>query len=337
MKTNKIPRADNIDILKACCAFLVICIHAPFLGAFGEYFTVLARSAVPIFFMITGYFYSDTVQKNRERKQIKKIFVLTVEANLIFLLWDLFMWIICEKNVAVFFQNTFTIKNLVKFFFLNESPLSGHLWYLGAILYVLVIVLVADKFKGRKLLYYITPVLLLGDLLLGKYSIIVFHKEFPYIIVRNFLFVGVPYFCIGCLIRELNEKGNLSRHEKILVPLILLFFMTSLFEHFILVKLNMNATRDHYISTTFLAISIFIYTLLNRGQTKLLLNPMAMIGKRYSTGLYIIHPIFIEVLDVAAGNIGILGGVYRYIAPIIVYISTLCFLIITDNIKKIKT
>ena len=54
MKT--ILRADNFDILKSICAFLVICIHVPFPGAFGECVTTAARIAVPVFFMITGYF-----------------------------------------------------------------------------------------------------------------------------------------------------------------------------------------------------------------------------------------------------------------------------------------
>lgn len=42
-------RAGYVDILKALCAFLVVCIHAPFPGIVGDYFTALSRVAVPIF------------------------------------------------------------------------------------------------------------------------------------------------------------------------------------------------------------------------------------------------------------------------------------------------
>ena len=56
-------RADNIDILKATCAFLIVCIHVPFPGVIGKYFTALTRIAVPVFFMITGYFYFDVEEK----------------------------------------------------------------------------------------------------------------------------------------------------------------------------------------------------------------------------------------------------------------------------------
>ncbi|WP_442863929.1 hypothetical protein [Blautia sp. KLE_1732_HM_1032] len=45
---------------------MIVCIHAPFPGKFGAYFTTLTRVAVPIFFMITGYFYG-------KRKIIRRI------------------------------------------------------------------------------------------------------------------------------------------------------------------------------------------------------------------------------------------------------------------------
>lgn len=63
----KFERQDAFDILKAVCAFLIVCIHIPFPGAAGAYFTALTRIAVPIFFMITGYFYSDVVRRGKEK------------------------------------------------------------------------------------------------------------------------------------------------------------------------------------------------------------------------------------------------------------------------------
>lgn len=82
-------RADNIDILKAICAFLIVCIHVPFPGKEGPYFTALTRIAVPIFFMITGYFYSDVVAQHKEKRQIMKIFYLVIEANMFYFIWNI--------------------------------------------------------------------------------------------------------------------------------------------------------------------------------------------------------------------------------------------------------
>ena len=220
----------------------------------------------------------------------------------------------------------FTGKKIIEFLALNESPLAGHLWYLGAILYVLVIVLLVDKPNCRKLLYYLTPVLLIADLAFGKYSLLIFHQEFPYILVRNFLCVGIPYFCIGNLIREkrCSEKWN----RKMLQVLIVVFTITSLAERFVLVSAGLNATRDHYLSTTFLAICLFVYALKSNWHNK----ELTVIGRKYSTWLYIIHPIFITVFSIVTGKLGI-KSIYRCVAPIVVYCATLVFLIILQKVK----
>lgn len=320
-------RADNIDIMKAICAFLIICIHTPFPGEVGAYFTVLTRIAVPIFFMITGYFYSNTVAKHREKQQIKKISVLLLEANLLFLLWNIALIILKRESIAIYIRSIFNGKNILKFLFLNESPLAVHLWYLGAILYVLVIVLMVDKLNCRKLLYYLTPVLLIVDLVFGKYSLLIFHREFPYILVRNFLCVGIPYFCIGNLIGEYNvsEKWN----KKTLQVLIVVFVTTSLAERFILVNAGLNTTRDHYISTTLLAICIFVYVLKSNWSSK----GLSAIGRKYATWLYIVHPIFITIFAMVTGKLGI-KSVYKCVAPIVVYCAALVFLIIIQKAQN---
>ena len=60
---------------------------------------------------------------------------------------------------------------------------------------------------------------------------------------------------------------------------------------------------------------------------------MAIIGHKYSTWLYILHPIFITCIGAVMNKIG-LYEVYRYVAPIVVYISTLVFLVIVDKVKN---
>ena len=312
--------------MKAILTFLIVCIHVPFFGRAGAYFTALARVAVPVFFIITGYFYSDTVARHKEKQQIKKILCLAVEANILFFVWNVILGILRRKSIRFYIQSIFTGKSILKFLVLNESPLAGHLWYLGAILYVLIIVFLMDKFNCRKILYYLTPVLLIADLLFGKYSLLVLHREFPYILVRNFLCVGIPYFCIGNLISEKQCSEN--RDKKFFQILIVFFVIASLAERLFLVNAGLNATRDHYISTTFLSLCLFVYTLKSNWHNK----GLAVIGRRYSTWLYIMHPIFITVFAIITDKLGI-AGIYRYVAPIVVYCATIVFLIILQKVK----
>ena len=184
-------RNGSLDALKTICAFLVICIHIPFPGIVGEIITPLARIAVPIFFMITGYFYNK--EDKKQFKQMKKIIILIILSNLLYFIPN----IVTTENMS----NIFSVKKCLEFIIFNESPFASHLWYLNALLYVLIIVYFADKLKIRKFLYYVIPILLIIDLILGKYSILLFGQQFSYIIVRNFLFVRITIL--------FNRKFNL--------------------------------------------------------------------------------------------------------------------------------
>lgn len=90
-----------------------------------------------------------------------------------------------------------SFKQWVFFLIFNENPFAGHLWYLGAYLYVLLIMVAVDKYNLWKYMLWFTPLLLMGDLVLGKYSLLLLGKEYPFVYVRNFLFVGIPYFMLG--------------------------------------------------------------------------------------------------------------------------------------------
>lgn len=147
-QTSKYHRFTGFDILKFLCAFLIVCIHSPFPGMIGEYFTALTRIAVPIFFMITGFYYSDIEWRDRTIEQIKKIFILVVEANLLYLLWKCFYAVASGDGLIPYIEEILTEKCIAKFVILNESPFNGHLWYLGAILYVLLIVESLRRFGG---------------------------------------------------------------------------------------------------------------------------------------------------------------------------------------------
>lgn len=324
-------RYNSVDKLKMLCSFLVVCIHAPFPEEAGKYFEALTRIAVPIFFIISGYFY---IQASVS-KQIKKLLMLMLTANLLYFVWKTSLSIL-NGNIIEYWADIFTVSNIIKFLLLNETHFQSHLWYLGAILYVIVIVSIIFKWnevKGKRLLFIITPFLLVGDLVLGKYSLIFFNREFPYILVRNWLFVGIPYFSIGIWLRENNNfiQAKLkNRGKQKLVLLIILTVNTTLLERFILVSLNLNAARDHYISTTFLAIAVFLYFVLYVSQKE---NVISLLGKKDSGWIYILHPIFITLMASLVKSIG-MDRIYLYIQPILVFLITAAFIELINS-KKI--
>lgn len=189
-------RNHVIDLLKFTCAILVVFLHTK--SAYHDALTPITRCAVPCFFMISGYllFNGYNIGKERLKKNTINILKLTIWSTLLFAIVREFLSL---KDGVLYLP---TSKQWSDFLLFNQNPFVFHLWYLSAYLYVLLIVSIFDKYNKWQILFYFIPVLLLGDLILGKYSLVLLNKEFPYVWVRNFLFVGLPYFSLGAWIKK---------------------------------------------------------------------------------------------------------------------------------------
>ena len=157
-------RKIGLDILKIISAFLVICIHAPFEGEVGKYFIVISRCAVPIFFMITGFFYNNQMSDAKVNKQILKILKLCIISNIFYFIFKLFLCSIDNSDYSTLFKSTINKNVLINLFIFNESPIYGHLWYMNSLLYVLIIMKFINKYKLMKYTYFVTPILLVMSL-----------------------------------------------------------------------------------------------------------------------------------------------------------------------------
>ena len=324
-------RLYSFDKLKAVCAFLIVLIHSPFPGEYGEYITALTRIAVPIFLMISGFFYNPKTIN----QQIKKMVMLVVEANFFYFVWQTMLQLI-NGNLVDYYRDVFTIKNIMRFLFLNETHFGYHLWYLGAALYAMIAIdFFEKKGLGRRIVILI-PILLICDLIFGKYSLVVFGKEFDIVYVRNWIFVGIPFYYCGILIRKYYPfiQGLPKRNVNKTVWLVLLFTVTTIIERYILIYNNMNGTRDQYFSTTFLAISVMFFAITCVRNNK---NIFAIIGEKYSLGIYIIHPIILAILGVLVKKLS-LGSVFMVVKPILIYVLSAIVIWLLSNAKnRIKT
>lgn len=265
--------------------------------------------------MISGYFYN----QESGMKQIRKVAILFVEANLIYCVWSYFYGAVSGIFPVISFDT------LLKFVFLNESPFSGHLWYLGAVLYTQIVIYFLEKWQLKRAIYMTIPILLLTDIVFGKYSILLFGREFDYLLVRNWLFVGIPFFSIGMLMNE--KKLRIGWWG---IPV---FTLTTILERFLLVRNGLNAARDQYISTIFLSISVLSFALEYKGSIN---NWLAQIGNRLSAWIYIIHPIFITCFTFIASRIGI-QKVWGYVGAVFVFVISVVFVYIgAEMIREIK-
>ena len=331
-----VKRFDNLDFLKCICAFLIVCIHGYFPGEIGIFIKAFSRFAVPVFFMITGFFYTDTKKNNKQKKQIIKIAKLTIISNIaFFIFYSLFN--LLKGDLSDYIQKSFTIKNFIKLIVINESPFGYHLWYLGAILYVLIIAYLLDKIKLEKIMYLVVPLLLICNFVFGAYSNFFFHKDFDYLLVRNFIFIGLPHFYIGMYIRKIyDSKKLIFVRRNLLVTMSIIFSASIIAELLFLKSLNGTMVKSHYISTTCLAVVIFILAITDRQYNGSIYNHIVSIGRNYSTLIYIIHPIWIVILNYIIAKIG-MYKIYYSVRPFAVFIMTLLSIWIYNKIIKFKS
>lgn len=327
-------RVYGLDILKALCAFCVIIIHAPFFGKIDDYIDALCRIAVPVFFLITGYFYTDAQRQKRELAQIKKIFLLCFFSYVLYFLWGLFLACL-SGQIKPFFIQIIRMKSLLKFFVFNEPPFFEHLWYLSAILYVLILVYFLNRVfpkDSSKILLIVTPFLLLVNLLFGNYSLLLLQRGYPCIFTRNFLCVGIPYFTIGFFLRKHRKViAEFRAKRAFLVSLTLFFALTAILEVYLLKRFGLLAEKEHYISTIFLSILVFsVFTSPYwNGKMPFLYH----IGRKYSTYIYIFHPIVITILNAIARRLPA-NKYYTYYRPAAVYFISILISILYVRVQS---
>lgn len=315
-------RNRNLDLLKVACSFMVICIHASFLGMPGEVTLALSRIAVPLFFMITGYYYTCTKERNRQGKQLRKIFGLFLGANLLYFLWFLIQNWYEKLPILTELRKQFTLKSIGHFLALNYSFIGGHLWYLGAILYVLLIIWLFEKKWSRRKLYPVVPILFLANLVFGAYAPVIFGHEIHYHYTRNFLFTGLPYFLLGDMLYtfkiELKPKKSLI--------LSLASAGAILAERYLLWKINPDIVQDHLFFSIPCASFVFLFALQqNCSRNNWLIRMLCFIGRNLSTNIYILHLMVISVFYMVMPYVTDLlspSVVLYYIKPFVIFVST---------------
>ncbi len=309
LKKVTLTRNYSVDTLKLLCAFLVVLIHVP--SDWKAAVLPLTRVAVPIFFMISGYFiYTDDCKKfdTKLKKTFTKILLITC---LGFTFYSINALLFDSVSLSDLFSDTQStpLESAIKLFLFNY-PVENFLilWYLLAFLYTLAVFIVANRFITFKLLLPIIIILL-------TITSIVTYLEYPLTdtysnyLVMNWLLFGIPFFSIGIYVRQ---KSNYLLHinKNILFFAIALFIITTYIES-TLAPIN----YELYISSILLGVSLFLASL-NIHQRKD--NFLSICGRKYSALIYLIHTLLINKLFSILAVSGLLN-----LAPVINFIISL--------------
>ena len=212
-------RNRTLDMVKAICAYAVVLLHVHFPGSAGIIANVLARFAVPVFFMVSGYFCfrGDDTEFIRTGKKIRHVLKLMLVAFPVCCLWEMIQNHIDGASQKEWLEALVSGEHIRQFLlYNNSSQVKWHLWFLPALLYCYLLFALAARFRICKQAYVLIPVLLLIHFGMEEFSTFLFpEKHFRVMQFRNYLFTGFPFFYVGTSDTQTSGKaGSLVCRKK---------------------------------------------------------------------------------------------------------------------------
>lgn len=218
-----------VSVIKLISTSFVVFIHAPFPGNFGRVMDCMSRFAVPLMFIISGY-YSYHAAIRTIKKRLRKIFLLTLFSNLLYFVWNCYdKKMIHHESVRDYIHGVFNFETLSHFLFTGDNPLSAHLWYLTTLILIYVVFLMITKFWKRvedvsyKPVYILAACSFMFQIAEGIKAQSV-GIDIHYLMYRYFLFFGFPFFSFGLFLHEygkrINERYNITLVHVLLMILI---------------------------------------------------------------------------------------------------------------------
>ena len=316
MKEKQINRCLNF--IKAICCIGVVYSHSPFPNKLGMIVSYFVKFAVPVFFMISGYFsyYED---KNERCKRIPKKIIHILKLLIISELVYGIAYFMSNKSLPVYNFGEIIFKIFIGTFF------NGTLWFLYALIWSYVLLYVIYKSGKEKFFCYLAPIVLILHVICR--FLMKMGDNYNYAYFRNFLLFGLPFVLMGVFIRCKNEKiKNMFTNKMCIIGIII-------GEAIMVAEWLITKTAlDIYIGTIIYSFFIFVFAVKN--PSKYVNEKIEFIGKNLSMYVYVIHifAISFTITYICKNNI------MKYFVPFIsIIVSIVMAYIIYVIIKKITS
>jgi len=300
--------------LKAFAAFAVVYIHYGWPAPVGTPIKALAEFAVPIFFMISGYYVFDKDNAG-VKKSIKKTFLLFLAANIVYFVFNLFTSLIgAGEGVTANVSRLTDLKKWWELLAFNKPmfPYTIHLWYLSALLYCYIFIFLINKTRLRKFIYILIPVLPFVSLIAGNFMTDLGITN-QAVLREDWIVEGMPFFLLGDLIHK-YQVAILEKAKKMPAILVLIMIFGAALK--LLEIYVFSIPFELCVGIYILVIPLFILALLY--PEKFSGSVMANIGKKYSSYIYLWHMMLLAIISGVAKKIGILEHIiFGYSRPIL--------------------
>lgn len=263
----------SIDVLKIILAFFVVFLHMNFLK---ETYPVLSyilvnglfRIAVPVFLVITGFYFFHIDSAKKLKKWLFRTFLL-------YAIWMLIYVSYWKDNEQVWLTIIFGYH---------------HLWYLIGTFFSGLILYFLRNQSSRLLLTLAIFLFLFGYVVQVSGNLHYLNTESDsllndYLLYRNFLFVCFPFLTIGFLINKHRIDISIYKNSSLLVILSILGVIAEAFFNY---KYISSESTDILFSLIFASPLLFLYC------QKIYIKTTSKVLASFSTAIYVVHPLIMK-------------------------------------------
>lgn len=263
----------SIDVLKIILAFFVVFLHMNFLK---ETYPVLSyilvnglfRIAVPVFLVITGFYFFHIDSAKKLKKWLFRTFLL-------YAIWMLIYVSYWKDNEQVWLTIIFGYH---------------HLWYLIGTFFSGFLLYFLRNQSSRLLLTLAIFLFLFGYVVQVSGNLHYLNTESDsllndYLLYRNFLFVCFPFLTIGFLINKHRIDISTYKNSYLLVILSILGVIAEAFFNYNYIS---SESTDILFSLIFASPLLFLYC------QKIYIKTTSKVLASLSTAIYVVHPLIMK-------------------------------------------
>ncbi len=263
----------SIDVLKIILAFFVVFLHMNFLK---ETYPVLSyilvnglfRIAVPVFLVITGFYFFHIDSAKKLKKWLFRTFLL-------YAIWMLIYVSYWKDNEQIWLTIIFGYH---------------HLWYLIGTFFSGFLLYFLRNQSSRLLLTLAIFLFLFGYVVQVSGNLHYLNTESDsllndYLLYRNFLFVCFPFLTIGFLINKHRIDISTYKNSSLLVILSILGVIAEAFFNY---KYISSESTDILFSLIFASPLLFLYC------QKIYIKTTSKVLASLSTAIYVVHPLIMK-------------------------------------------
>ena len=265
-------RNHYFDLLKYLLFILVVLIHNPLPGNIGGALTAIARSAVPAYIAISGYF-SKRVGKKYLKKGLNFLRIFFVMNLIWFVIYTLISYS-PYRELAMWAKLAVNPKNVLECLLFGSAFGNEYLWYLHAIGMIYITVYFVDKFQLNKVIYRCFPFLILLNWIMSEGTLLILGKSVQPFLYRNWMIEGIGFYYMGkwMIGQECNRRFSY-------VMLVVGSVMT-------IVEYSICGRSEFYFGNV-----LMVYGMIALGKS---VHPkdniLSMIGSKHSLHLYLYSP-----------------------------------------------